>query len=53
MKFTAKGMNIEQRHDEGACVFPGGEKKLSVFLVDIIECTDEVRNGKGGSFPIL
>lgn len=53
MKFTAKEMNFEQRRDERTCIFPGGEKKVIVFLVDITECADEVRNGKGGSFLIL
>lgn len=48
--FTTKDMNFEQGPGEEACIFPQGTKTAILFLVDTLDCTDEVMNGKGGSF---
>lgn len=43
-------MNFEQGHDEESYVLTQGTKKAILFLVDIVDSTDKVMNGKGGSF---
>lgn len=45
-------MNFEQGHGEASYVLPHGTKKAFLFLVDIIDHTDKVVNGKGGSFEL-
>lgn len=47
-----KDMNFEQGHGEESYVLPQGTKKVILFLVDIIDSTDKVVKGKGGSFQL-